>query len=682
MTPIRYRADIDGLRAVAVLPVVMFHLGFAWMPGGFVGVDVFFVISGYLITSIIARELDEDRFSLLRFYERRIRRIFPALFFVIGTVLVVATMLFVPDDLNDLGKSVAAATVFLSNLFFYAQTGYFDASAYTKLLLHSWSLAIEEQFYLGLPLLMMLLAAGRASRWLNMGFWVALLTLLSFLLSALTTNRYPSEAYYLLPWRAWELGIGAMLALDMAPRLRRALARHLAGIVGFCLILAAALMIDKTTRFPGVAALAPVMGAALIIQAGRDGSNMIGTLLSARLPVWIGKLSYSLYLWHWPLIVFFVYWTFELPGPGAAILLFLASIVMAWVSWRFVEQPFRHPGRTARRSRLFAGAGLVAGCTAVFGVALAVLDGIPGRLTPEALAIARFDIDRDSQYRECFRQKMQEKTWLDPCIFGADPEGGMPVRVALWSDSHGPSYLPGLEIAARKWQQRIAFYGHDGCPGIDGLEVFWIGSDHSCAGFLGDTFAALRDHPQIELVIYALRAPLYAQGWVDYGFVERDRKALLIGDISGPLGANVDRTEFFLTGLETTIEALLGAGKSVALIYPLPEAGTQVPGSLVRYHVRGQAAEDLTLPREVFERRSGPLIAGFDRISKRHGLYAVRPHDLFCDESLCRLTLEGMPIFSDGNHLSPPVSEKLAPLFDPLFATLSTTPEVARTLSD
>ncbi|MEM8753900.1 MAG: acyltransferase, partial [Pseudomonadota bacterium] len=230
-----YRPDIDGLRAVAVLPVVAFHLGAPFATGGFVGVDVFFVISGFLITRIVAQEIEEGRFSLVGFYERRARRIFPALFFLIAVVLAAAAILFMPNSLAEAARSAVAATLFASNVLFFLEAGYFEAAAFGKPLLHTWSLAVEEQFYIVAPLLLMALArfGGRAAVWLGG------LTVLSFALSALTTASYPTAAYYLLPWRAWELGIGAMLALGVGPRLEDRTLREAAAALGLVLILAA-----------------------------------------------------------------------------------------------------------------------------------------------------------------------------------------------------------------------------------------------------------------------------------------------------------------------------------------------------------------------------------------------------------------------------------------------------------
>ena len=668
MSTLRYRADIDGLRSVAVLPVMLFHFGVAAIPGGFIGVDVFFVISGYLIASIIAREINEGHFSILRFYERRIRRIFPALFVMIAVVLAAAAILFVPDDLNATGKSAFAATFFASNVLFYLETGYFDASAYDKPLLHTWSLAIEEQFYLFVPLILMAVAWRGKNVWRRMGLWVTGLTALSFLLSAFATAAFPTAAYYLIPWRAWELGIGAMLALDVVPRLKSDLQRHVAGLAGITLIICAALAINKSMTFPGVVALAPVLGTALIIQAGRDGPNLIGRLLGAPLPVLIGKLSYSLYLWHWPLVVFYVYWTFEFPNAAGVLGLFGASFLAAWLSWRFVEQPFRHSKNGASHWPVLIGGGAAMAGVAALGLLVAALDGFPGRLSPEAVAITQLDNDRYGPFRECFSDKMADETWLDPCIFGDVEDTDAPVRVALWSDSHGPSYLPGLEIAAQKWGERIALYGHDGCPGVAGLEVFWIGNDHTCADFIDDTFAAILDDPNIDLVVYAMRAPLYTQGWVRYGFAERDRNPLLIGSRAGPLYHAADRMSYFMRKLEQTVQQLEDAGKTVALIYPIPEAGMSVPSKLIRTYVRGQEPGDLTLSRDLFDARSAALITAFDELATRTNIVPIKSFETFCDAESCDLTRDGLPIFTDSNHLAPATARSLAPLFDPMFA--------------
>ena len=652
----KYRADIDGLRSVAVIPVVLFHLGLAWMPGGFVGVDVFFVISGFLITSIIARELDEGRFSLARFYERRIRRIFPALFVVIAVVLLGGAFLLMPTDLYNAAQSAAAATLFASNFLFYFEAGYFDAASYTKPLLHTWSLAIEEQFYIVLPLLLMaLVRLGRRA-----GPWILALTAVSFLLSALTTARLPTEAYYLLPWRAWELGIGSAIALGYGPRLNNPLLREGATALGIVLIVATALMLSKAVPFPGVAALAPTLGAALILHAGRFGPTLVSRLLSTAGPVWIGKLSYSLYLWHWPVIVAYVYFMLDLPDAAAATALFGISLLLAYLSWRFVEQPFRHPAAAARRPVVFGAAGVVMGVLLAVSAGFVLTKGLPGRLPPAAVQLAAFTEDYDPRVRECFWKKSSQGTWDEPCLYGA---GAAPAQIALWSDSHGPAYITGLSELAAQHGLTVALYAHNGCPGIDGIQVYWSIEQHDCAPFLDATFPAIRDDPNIEMVIYAMRTPIYTQGWVDYGFDERDAGDLLIGARSGPLDADEDRTAYFFDGLRRTIGELRAAGKQVVLLYPLPEVGHDVPMGMGRVALRGGDPASHSMDRALFDARSADIMQAFDRIVAEYDLIAIRPHDTLCDTESCRLALEGDPIYRDSNHLNATTSRRLAPLF-------------------
>src|SRR5258708_7906370 len=296
-----YRADIDGLRAVAVLLVFAYHLGTARVRGGFVGVDVFFVISGYLIGSIILSEIDSGKFSLLSFYERRVRRILPALFVALAVCAVLAYKFFLPAELDEFAKSFLAATFSFSNVFFYHQAGYFEGPAAMKPLLHTWSLAVEEQFYIFLPLF--LLAVRRYSLAVRRNIVMAV-TICSFIISAWGAFKNPDATFYLAHTRAWELLLGTLLALDFIPHFSGRSWRNFLSAAGLTMILASAVLYEKTTPFPGLAAAVPCFGAALIIAAGRDGSSFVGTALSLRPVVFIGMISYSLYLWHWPLIVF------------------------------------------------------------------------------------------------------------------------------------------------------------------------------------------------------------------------------------------------------------------------------------------------------------------------------------------------------------------------------------------
>lgn len=385
-----YRADIDGLRALAVLPVLFFHFHIKLFSGGFVGVDIFFVISGYLITQIIFADLKRDRFSIVTFYERRIRRIFPALLTVLAVTTLVAFTVLLPAEVEDYGKSLMAATISFSNVYFWSESGYFDAPASLKPLLHTWSLGVEEQFYLLFPLLMAWLYRNHR-RYLPHVLIVAALASFGAAVYVMQTN--PSSAFYLPHLRAWELMIGAMLAIGMFPPLLKSWQRELAASVGFALIVFAVLTYTAATPFPGLNAVAPCVGAALILAAGQHGTTVVGRVLSLKPIVWVGLISYSLYLWHWPVIVFQNTNALIVSGlsPRATkVVLFALCLLLAWLSWRFIEGPFRAGPRKPSRAFIFKAA--LAGSIAAIalGASAIALDGLPSRFKPEALKAASF----------------------------------------------------------------------------------------------------------------------------------------------------------------------------------------------------------------------------------------------------------------------------------------------------
>lgn len=287
----KHRYDIDGLRAVAVLPIVLFHAGVAAIQGGFIGVDIFFIISGFLITSIIMKELETGRFSILGFYRRRIVRIFPALFLLIGVVLLAGCLLMLPTEVDALGKSAAATAAFASNIYFWATADYFATSAELKPLLHTWSLGVEEQFYIFFPLLVVLLVrfARLALRWV-----ILVLTVLSFGVSLYLASRNPDAGFYLLPSRAWELGLGALVALGAFPAVRSRRGRDALSLIGIALIVAGYVLIDSARPFPAPWALFPCLGTALLIAYGETA--VTARVLEMPPMRWIGAISYSLYL--------------------------------------------------------------------------------------------------------------------------------------------------------------------------------------------------------------------------------------------------------------------------------------------------------------------------------------------------------------------------------------------------
>ena len=340
----KYRAEIDGLRALAVLPVILFHAGFEWFSGGFIGVDVFFVISGYLITTIIISEMAEGKFSIINFYERRARRILPALFFVMAACLSFALLLMPPADFKDFGHSLIAVSTFASNILFWLESGYFDTAAELKPLLHTWSLAVEEQYYILFPVFLML-------TWRSGIKTILILLSIVFLISlgvAVWGTQYAahpkiiSGAFFLLPTRGWELLVGVFAAfyLKYNTHLKSHSLNQALSLLGFGMITYSIIAFDKTTPFPSLYALIPTIGTGLLILCAVP-KTYIHKLLSLKFIVGIGLISYSAYLWHQPLLAFARHRILGDVSDLILIILCVASLAMAWFSWRFVEQPFR-----------------------------------------------------------------------------------------------------------------------------------------------------------------------------------------------------------------------------------------------------------------------------------------------------------------------------------------------------
>jgi peptidoglycan/LPS O-acetylase OafA/YrhL len=430
---LKYRPDIDGLRAVAVLSVLAFHMGTLKTPGGFVGVDVFFVISGYLISFIVFSEVAESRFSIISFYERRIRRIFPALFGVLTAFTVFALVYLLPNELMSFGQSLLAATTSVSNFYFWLHSGYFDSPT-SNPLLHTWSLGVEEQFYIVFPLFLVMVRKLFPNR---LRTAVVVLFFISLAASAWIVRFDAQTAFYMLYTRAWELLMGTGLSLGMFPRLRHAVMRNLASLAGIALIAYAVMFYSKDTVFPGLSALAPVLGSALIIGAGESGSSLVGAVLSWRPVVFVGLISYSLYLWHWPVIVVQHLGVF---GPMQHGTVAISSLILGFLSWRFVERPFRSGALRLGGRRLFIAAGAVMLVFITASLVLVLSGGVHGRFTPHAEEIAsylgRTDVEHQlTRYPDCFLEPASrfEDYKPDVCLH-RDP--AKKVSYLLVGDSH------------------------------------------------------------------------------------------------------------------------------------------------------------------------------------------------------------------------------------------------------
>lgn len=439
MSKTGYRPDIDGLRAVSVIAVLFFHLDLGF-PGGYVGVDVFFVISGFLITTLILKDIDTQTFSLTRFWERRIRRIFPALAVTVAAVLVAGYFLLIPGDLLDLAKSSVSQSLLTANFYFWRTSGYFAERAEFKPLLHTWSLAVEEQFYLGFPLL---LAWTKGFSRRRLVILLGGISVVSFAASVYWSFYNPEVAFFLLPPRAWELLAGSILAtLPRTFRLGTAIAEALASC-GLAAILIAVFFYDGRTVFPGLAALLPVGGAACVILANRDRLTAVGRLLSTGPFVFVGLISYSLYLWHWPAIVFVRHVVVDLNWQLKACLI-LFSVGAATLSWKFVETPFRTTALLVTRRAVFGFAvGSIALLTS-WSVVLWRSGGFPARFS-RAMRVIASDVDWNGRQYATNRKAIVDRRM--PVLGRSDREAP---DFVLWGDSHAMALSALVESLAKE----------------------------------------------------------------------------------------------------------------------------------------------------------------------------------------------------------------------------------------
>ena len=582
-----YRPEIDGLRFVAVMPVVLFHAGISGFSGGFVGVDVFFVISGYLITGIILRELDNGTFSIMRFYERRIRRIFPALFALIAFVCVVAPASLLPSELRSLPYEVIGALTFVANIVFWRQASYFATAAHEKPLLHMWSLGVEEQFYIFAPLILWLLVRRARNGVLPV---ILAAMVLSFALCVYFTPGSPNPSFYLLPFRAWELLAGSVLA-TVSTRSCKPLFKEGFAVVGLLALLVAIFAFDEQTVFPGYAAALPVSGAALII--GFAEGTLVGRLLSRRPLVFIGLVSYSLYLWHWPLIVFFRDWGL-LDTLSSRVAVVFLSLACAWVSWKYVETPFRRSGNWPR-PRLFRFAGIGTGLLATAAVGLYLTNGWPGRFTPEDVA---FDVARNDISPERKRCHINDgnPSFDSLCRLGA--EAAVEPDTLLWADSHGVEMAAALAEAGLPVIQAT----YSGCPPAVGLV---IETRPLCRLHNDRVLMAVEASEQIKVVVLMAYYTLHS-------------------------------SPEFWEAMRGSVARLRLAGKKVVVLGPLPGFGRDVPSYLASGH-RGSMA-------------TRPVPPEFDRYLS--DVTVVSVIERLCPDGECPLVVNGKPLLFDESHLS------------------------------
>ena len=644
---LHYRPDIDGARAIAVLAVLAFHAFPQVLPGGFAGVDVFFVISGYLISGIILSELRDHEFSFIDFYRRRIRRIFPALGVVLSFCLLFGWWALLPADFRQLGVHVAAGAAFVSNLQLWSESGYFDTSAEFKPLLHLWSLGVEEQYYLVWPLL--LFSFRRHLDRVGWKIWA--MGLASFAISLWLLKREPTAAFYWPISRFWELLVGGMLAYRQirASGLepiwaieRNVSSAHIKTVVanamafaGVGLIAAAFVELDQQRDFPGFWALLPAVGTGLLIQAGPSAwFNRV--VLASRPLVFVGVISYPLYLWHWPLLTFTRIMYGE-PQPLVRLSILGLSGLLAWATYSLVESKVRRKAPAASRQKVLV--------TCVFSLAVLGVAGLMGGFN--MLRARSASIPHLAAISEAF----SDRTYRGDKVLRGDTEK----TVMFFGDSHMQQYLPRIEALMREHRapvRTVVMWTGAGCAPIPGLDR----AGKHCQDFVEDGFR-LAGGPNIETVVIAA-------SWV--GMTERKDYYAPGAKTRGRVDLLAPESSWILEGFENDLRNLVAAGKHVVIVLSSPRGAAFSPGNMVQ---RNGFDLKVTLPAGVSRAELVADDAYIDtpikQIAQRVGAETIDPMDQLCTSDVCpTLDENGNPLFIDESHLRSSVVRARFSAFD------------------
>lgn len=649
---LRYRPEIDGLRCMAVLPVIFYHAGFTWFSGGYVGVDVFFVISGYLITTLILADITQGSFTLLGFYERRARRILPALFLVIICCLPFAWIWLLPAELQDFRRSVTSVVLFASNFLFWSDAGYFGSDVETIPLIHTWSLAVEEQYYLFFPLL--LLAVARFGTGIVVSV-LATIAVASLLFSGFGSGAYPNLAFYLLPARAWELFLGGLVAIylswDSRLVVSKSTQQFLAGL-GMCFVVTAVVTLDNLTIFPGWAALLPAIGTILLIIFA-DPSTVVGRLLQARPFVSIGLISYSAYLWHQPLFAFARIRSLQEPSELLYVALIAITLVIAFLSWRLVELPFRNPDKFSRlqifKAAIYSGAFLLA-----ISFTLNNRSILPDELPPGYIDMLSTIFEVNPRMGECLSGEDKLIPMIARCKHG-DVNN---TTIALWGDSHANGLASELGTELLQNGMGLIEHSYNACPPI--TEILRRGREDDCATFNEEVEQEILQDQSIDIVVLMARWTLYLEGTLfdnGEGGLESGSGLFAVPLNQPDLSRNsAVRKQLIAEIYSRQIEKLIAGGKRVVLVYPIPESGWNVPRFLAREILIGKQRDELlSTDYRIYQRRNDRVIKTFNTIGDHPSLHRIFPDLLFCNKELpgrCLLQDQDGPLYFDDDHLN------------------------------
>lgn len=627
----QYRKELDGLRAVAVVPVILFHAGFSGFSGGYVGVDVFFVISGFLITTILLSEKEQGIFSLVNFYERRARRIIPALFLVMAVCCVFAWFVLLPSDLENFSQSLIAVSFFSSNILFWLESGYWDAASELKPLLHTWSLAVEEQYYIVFPLFLMMMWKLR-KRWILITF--VFISALTLVLAEWGVHNYPIATFYWPITRVWELGIGATIAFYLLYKdgyhstlTNRAYVAQVMSLAGLVMIAYSVVFFQPTTPFPGVNALVPTVGAGLIILFAYP-NTLVGQFLSNRLFVGIGLISYSAYLWHHPIFAYSRHMTTEEPNLGLYSALIVLTFFLAFLSWKFVEAPFRSR-RKVSRATVFA---FTLAGSVVF-ISLGVVSHVNGHFGERVAASGKkfSALDNNLVVQTGLHRKCANEFGLfKECRTSEKPE------ILVWGDSFAMHLVKG--ILASNPGAEIIQMTKGNCGPFTGLAPYQLPSypvnwGKSCLAFNAQVIDWLRTS-SVKYVVVSSPFAHYLTSEV-------------VGSDGQIINSDIERAYLELT---ETLEIIRSLGAKPVIFSPLPFNGEDLGRCLIKAEILGQSKNHCDFARDEITASSTMVREFLERLSDHYDVVLL--DKFLCNESKCMSSIDGKSIYGFGSHFT------------------------------
>jgi peptidoglycan/LPS O-acetylase OafA/YrhL len=643
---LKYRPEVDGLRALAVIPVILFHAGFDRFSGGFVGVDVFFVISGYLITTIILSELEQGTFSLINFYERRARRILPPLFLVMLVSLPFAWIWLIPAHLKDYSQSLAAVSAFVSNILFWREGGYWGTADELKPFLHTWSLAVEEQYYVLFPLFLMMMWQVR-KRWMLGSF--VLIAAVSLIVAQWGAYNYPAATFFLLPTRGWELAIGASIAFYFLHKkgTTRTLQSHklideTLNLVGLLMIGYAVFAFDGTIPFPGFYALVPTIGTGLIIVFSSP-QTLVGQLLGTKLLVGIGLISYSAYLWHYPLMAFARHRSLTEPSSLQLAVLAVLSFPLAYLSWRYVERLFRKKGGVSRKA-IFTFA--VTGSVAFISVGFAgyATNGFEGRATASGITFQSLTDKLKANYG--LSESCNGSFPLSPdCRTGDEPE------VLVWGDSLAMHLVQGIiasnpDVKLIQMTKSVCGPFFDVAPvNMPKHPVSWA---RGCLEFTANVRDWLQNNSTVRYAVVSSPFHTYLS----------ENTALLFR--SGDLVAA--SSKLVAQEFERTLSELKAMGITPIIFSPTPTNNNDLGQCLARASWTGLDLDKCNFRVDEIPQQFVDVYSFLEIIAENY--HVVRLDDLVCDAAMCKTHIGSTFLYRDRRHLSHEGSAKLGKVSD------------------